>query len=163
MSYLIRILFNPALYCVQGDVSCRLIGKAWDRRKIKQCQCQLYQTCRYKMNTKSDRRTDGQTDISSGNSVSPKSMESSTSRLSLVDETSCLINCCRCLLPDAQWWKNAYTHVSEVQITEATTYTMYICNHTLTHCRLNGIDFLFCFCLNGKNYTCMWDHLHRHI
>lgn len=94
------------------------------------------------MNAKSDRRTDRQTDISTGNSISPKSMESSTSCLSLVDETSCLINCCRCLLPDAQWWKNAYTHVSEVQIIGATTYTMDICNHTLTHCRLNRIFFV---------------------
>lgn len=89
------------------------LGKPRKEEK-KQCQYQLHPTCRCKRETKTDRRTDRQTDIFTGNRISPKSKESSTSCLSLVDETSCLINCCRRMLPDAQWWENTYRYISRV-------------------------------------------------
>ncbi len=96
------------------------------RREKKQCQYQLYLTCRCKRETKTDRRTDRQTDISTGNSISPKSMESSTSCLSLVDETSCLINCCRRALPDALWWESTYTYRNILRIQSVGTNYIYI-------------------------------------
>lgn len=90
------------------------------RRKKKRCHPQSYQTCKHMMDTKPGR----QTDISTGNSISPKSMKSSTSCLSLVHETSCQISCCRFVLPDAQCVSGVHN-----------------CHQNLTHYLLNRSDF----------------------
>lgn len=35
MSYLIRVLLNPALYSVQGNFGCRLVGKTFEEKEKK--------------------------------------------------------------------------------------------------------------------------------
>ena len=101
------------------------------------------------------RQTNRKTDFSTGNLISPQSMERSATCLSQIDETSCLINCCRHALPDARWCGNSYIHITRSSKCRCNLH-IHICNNTLTHYHLRQNWLMFC--LYGENYTLKCDH-----